>query len=101
MKSESDQNKLTFNFNYYLVFQNVRNILLELHILLSPDQEHKTVFQDIPLVGFPYGKSLKDRLVGAKLPNVEITGRSETCGKENCQVCDIICDTDTYSKWDT
>ena len=79
MKSESDQNKLTFNINYYLVFQNVRNII-----------------QDIFLVGFPNGKSLKDQLVRAKLPNVEITGRSETCGKKNCQVCDFICDTDTY-----
>ena len=27
MKSEPDQKKLTFNITYYLVFQNVRNIL--------------------------------------------------------------------------
>ena len=90
MKSESDQNKLTFNINYYPVFQNVRIILLELHILLKTDQEHKKVFQDIPLLGFPNGKSLKDQLVRTKLPNVEITGRSETCGKKNCQVCDLF-----------
>ena len=43
------------------------------------------------------GKSLKDHLVRAKVPNVEITGRSESCGKGNCQVCDFICDTDTFS----
>ena len=36
-------------------------------------------------------------MVRAKLPNVEITGRSESCGKRNCQVCDFICDTDTFS----
>ena len=36
-------------------------------------------------------------MVRAKLPNVEITGRSESCGKGNCQVCDFICDTDTFS----
>ena len=41
LKSEPDQKKLTFNINYYPVFQNVRNILQELHILLIPDQEHK------------------------------------------------------------
>ena len=40
--SESDQKKLTFNITYYPVFQNVRSILQELHILLTPDQEHKT-----------------------------------------------------------
>ena len=26
----------------------------------------------------------------AKLPNVEITGRSQSSGKGNCQVCDFI-----------
>ena len=41
VKSESDQNKLTFNITYYPVFQNVRNILQELKILLKPDKEHK------------------------------------------------------------
>ena len=56
VKSESDQNKLTFNITHYPVFQNVRNILRELHILLTPDKEHKKVFQDIPVVGFRNGK---------------------------------------------
>ena len=77
--------------------KNVRNISQELHILPTPDKEHKKVFQDILVAGFRNGKSLKDHLVRAKLPNVEITGRSESCGKGNCQVCDFICDTDTFS----
>ena len=97
VKSESDQNKLTFNITYYPVFQNVRNILQELYILLTPYKEHKKVLQDIPVAGFPNGKSLKDHLARAKLPNVEITRRSESGGKGNCQVCDFICDTDTFS----
>ena len=69
VKSESDQNKLAFNITYYLVFQNLRNMLQELHILLTPNKEHKKVFQDIP----------------------------ESCGKGNCQVCDFLCDTDGFS----
>ena len=96
VKSESDQNTLTFNIIYYPVFQNVRNILQEFHILLTPDKEHKNVFQDIPAVGFRNGKSLKYHLVRAKLLNVEITGRSESCGKGDCQVCDFMCDSDTF-----
>ena len=68
MKSESDKN------------ENVRNILQKLHILITPDKEHKKVFQDIPVVGFRNGKSLKDHLVRAKLPDVAITERSESCG---------------------
>ena len=93
VKSESNQKKLTFNITYYPVFQNVRNILQELHILLTPNQEHKKVFQGIPVVGFRNGKSLKDHLVRANLPNVEIAGKSESCGKGNRQVCDYICNT--------
>ena len=83
----------------------------ELHILLTPDKKHKKVFQDIPVAWFRNGKSIKDHLLRAKFSNVETTGRSESCGKENCQVCDFICDTDTFStkavvkhlnvKWDT
>ena len=97
MKSESDQKKLTFNITYYPNFQNVRNILQELHILLTPDQGHRKVFQDIPVAGFCNGKSLKDQLVRAKLPNVEVTGWPESRGKGNCQVCDFICNTDTFT----
>ena len=97
MKSEFDQKKLTFNTTYYPTFQNVKNILQELHILLTPDQQHKTVFQDIPAVGFCNGKSLKGHLVRTKLPNVEKKGRSESCGKRNCQVCDFTCNTDTFT----
>ena len=66
MNSESDQKKLTFNITCYPVFQNVRNILQETQILLTSDQEHKKVFQNIPVVGFRNGKSLKDHLVRAK-----------------------------------
>ena len=97
MKAESDQKKLTFNITYYLLFQDVRNILQELHILLTPDQEHKTVFQDIAVVRFRNGKSLKDPLVKAKLLNLETKGRIESCGKGNCQLCDFICDTGTFT----
>ena len=62
MKSESDQKKLIFNNTRYPFFQNVRNILQELHILLTPSQEHKKVFQDIPVVGFGNCKNLEDHL---------------------------------------
>ena len=100
---------MTFNITFHPVFQNVGNILQELHILLTLDQEHEKVSQDIPVVGFHNGRSLKDPLVRTKLPNVEKTGRSKSCGKGNCQVCDFICDTDTlppkpvvkHLKWDS
>ena len=42
-------------------------------------------------------KSFNDHFVRAKLPNTEMTGRSESCGKGYCQVFNFICDTDTSS----
>ena len=40
VRSESNQKKLTFNISYYPVFQNIRNILDKLKVLLTPYQEH-------------------------------------------------------------
>ena len=35
-------------------------------------------------------------MLRAKLRIVEVRGRSESCTKRNCQVCDFICNTDTF-----
>ena len=72
-------------------------MLQELHIPLAPDQEHKNIFLDIPIVRFRNGKNLNNHLVRAKLQNVEITGMSKSCGKRNCRVCDFICNAETFS----
>ena len=56
-----------YNITYYPAFQHVRRIMEELHILLTPNKEHRKVFPDVPVVGFRNRKSLKDYLVRAKL----------------------------------
>ena len=38
---ETSEQKLTLNIAYYPAFENVRNILQLLHLLLAPDKEHK------------------------------------------------------------
>ena len=55
-KTGLSEPKLTFNITYYPVFHNIRNILPGLHLLLSPDEEHKKVFSDVLAVGFRNGK---------------------------------------------
>ena len=55
---QMSERKLTFNITYYPAFRNVRSIMEELHILLTPNKEHKKVFPDVPVVGFWNGKSL-------------------------------------------
>ena len=96
-KAKTSESRLTFNITYYPVFQNIRNILQEHHLLLAPDKEHKKVFPDVPVAGFSNGKSLKDYLVRAALPKTNETGRCEPCGKKTCLVCNSIRTTTTFT----
>ena len=67
-KEEVHKNKLVFNITYYPIFWKLKNILSKIHLLLTPDREHSTVFENIPSIGFKKGKSLKDILVRSKIP---------------------------------
>ena len=96
-KVKTSEPRLTFNITYYPVFQNFRNILQELHLLLAPDKQHKKVFPDVPVVGFLNDKSLKDYLVRADLPKTNETGRCEPCGKKTCLVSNSIRTTTTFT----
>ena len=96
-KQQMPEKKLTFNITYYPAFQHVRRIMEELHILLTPNKEHRKVFPDVPVVGFRNGKSLKDYLVRAKLPKLDESGRYDPCDKKTCLVCDSISTTTTFT----
>ena len=37
-----------------------------MHVILAPDDRHKEVFPDVPLIGFKNNKSLRDHLVRLK-----------------------------------
>ena len=67
--------KLTFNVTYYPALQNIGNIMKALYILLTPNDEHKKVFPNVPVLGFQNGKSLKNHLVRANLTKLEESGR--------------------------
>ena len=81
-KQQMPEKKLTLNITFYPAFQNVTRIMQELHILLTPDKEHRKVFPDVPVVGFRNDKNLKDYLVRARLSKFEESGKSEPCGKK-------------------
>ena len=53
-----------------------------LHILLTPNKEHKKVFTNVLVIGFRNGKSLKDNLVRAILSILNERGRCDLCGKK-------------------
>ena len=56
----------------------------ELHILLTPNKEHKKVFPNVPVIGFRNGKSLKDFL---EQHYQKLTGAADVWEK-TCLVCD-------------
>ena len=69
-----------FNITYYRAFQNSRNILQELYLLLAPDKEPTKVFPDVPLMRFHGGKNVKDYLVRPALTDTNGTERCRACG---------------------
>ena len=48
------------NALFVYVYKNVRKILEELHLLLTPDQAHKKAFSEACIIGLKNAKSLKD-----------------------------------------
>ena len=91
------EKNLTFKINYYTAFQNVRSIMDELHILLTPNKKHKEIFPNVPSVGFWKGKGLKNYLVRAKLPKVKDSRRCKLCGTKTSLICDSITTTTTLT----
>ena len=85
------ESTLTFTITYYRVFQNVRDILQELQILLAPNKDHKKVFTEVLIVGFWNGESFKDYLVRVALSKME---RFWTMWDH---VCDHIITTNTFT----
>ena len=83
--------KFTFIITYHPAFSKLKEILRNIHILLIPNEEHRQVSMDVPIVGFKKGKSLNDFLVRARLPRFETTqGGSNSCSGKRCGVCDHV-----------
>lgn len=90
--------KLVFNLTYHPAFANIKNVLRDIHVLLTAaNEEHRKVFSDVPIVGFKRGKSLKDLLVRSKLSKPKKTGgQSEACQKTRCLICPSITKTKSF-----
>ena len=82
-KQKQPSRNQRFYISFYPVFQNIRNVLQELHLLLASEKENK-VFLNAPVVGFRNGKSLKDYQVRAVLTKTNETEICESRGKKTC-----------------
>ena len=83
VKSDSTY-KITLNVTFNPAYQNLNRLSRKLHVILTCDSDHKKAFKDIPVVGFRRGKSLRDFLMRAKVPQLEVEqGVSKGCLKSN------------------
>ena len=101
--TREEQIKITFNLTYCPVFQNVKKMLAELHLFVTPDDAHKTVFAHVPIISFKNDSSLKNHLVRTVLPNIEAEGRPKLCRwkKHSCEVSKSINSTSHFKRRDT
>ena len=65
-KREGNKNSFVFNITYHPVFSKLIIILSEIHVLLTPDREHRKAFEKVSIIEFRRAKSLKNILVRAK-----------------------------------
>ena len=79
------------------MLSKLKNVLSEIHLLLTPDREHGKVFERIPINGFRRAKSLKDILVRAKVAPLEKKkGSCRSHGGNRCEICKHAVTTETF-----
>ena len=66
-KDKIKEKRLVFNVTYHPAFSKLKKVMSNIHILLTPDQEHNRVSKEVPIIGFGRAKSLKDLLVRARV----------------------------------
>ena len=85
-REEVHKNELVFNRNYYPILSKLKNTLPKILLLLTTDRQNSKVFENIPIISFKKGNSLKTILVRDKVPPLKtckgfcdhyITPRSE------------------------
>jgi len=97
-RQERPAPSLVLNITYHPAFAKLKSMLSTVHLLLTPDSEHRNTFPNIPIVGFKRGKSLKDILVRARLPKVDKgEGKSSGCGGKRCGVCSYLKESNSFT----
>ena len=84
------------------MLSKLKNVLSEIHLLLTPDREHGKVFEKIPIVGFRRAKRLKDILARAKLAPIEKKkGSCRLWRGTRCEICKHVVTTETFRSFST
>ena len=102
---ESDDRKIPLVLTYHPAMHKVCNILRQNQNLLLVDREHEAAFKDKIFVSFRRAKSLKDKVVRAKLPSIDAEllekGNFRRNGRRSCQICPLMREGDTFHNFDS
>ena len=99
-KDKIKEKRLVLNVTYHPAFSKLKKVMSNIHILLTPDQEHNRVFKEVPIIGFRRAKSLKDLLVRAKVPPLyKKEGSCGPCNKPRCKMCPRITKSTTFKSF--
>ena len=92
------QNKsIPFAVTYHSFWRQLEGILRRKHYLLNMNTDVKQKFTPGPLVSYRKSRKLSSYLERAKLYPLDRTVKSKCCAKNRCQLCVIVCETDTCS----
>ena len=85
------EDRLVIDLMYYLLLKDFQKVLNEVQIL-TPNEEHKTVFgEKPPITGWRKARTLKNYLVRAKINNDDTKeSKIARCNGKRCQVCQYI-----------
>ena len=84
--TREEQNKITLNLTYHPAFQNVKKILAELHLLLTPNVAHKAIFTNVPRISLKMTGVSKTTLFGLCYPRV-MRKTDPNCGSGEKRSC--------------
>ena len=86
------EGRLVLTVTYHLLLRDFQKVLSEAQVLLTPNEEHKTVSgEKPPMIDWRKACTLKDYLVRAKINNNDTKeSKSARCNGKRCQVCQYI-----------
>ena len=96
IKSPTD-NRVPLVITFYLLFKDFGNRTHKNLYLLYMVQEAQWVFTTGPMIIFRSARKLSSYLVGAKLYPLERTVGSCKCYDKQCEVCDNVTETSTFT----
>ena len=97
-KSVENNNRFVFNTTYHPALSKLKNVLTEIHILLTRGGEHGKLFERFLIVVFSRAKSLKDILLRVQIAPLEKKkGSCRSCGGTTCEICQHDVTTEIFS----